>query len=239
MTLSRTRITLEPAWVLHTRPYRDTSSLVEALTRDHGRVGLVARGVRGPRGRWRGSLQPFRPLLLSWAGRGELATLTACEADGQALPLRDEALLSAWYMNELLMRLTQRNDPHPPLFAAYSESLTRLAERPAAALRLFEKRLLDELGWGASYDHACDGGSAVVGGKRYGFVPDRGVLESGAGEVEVSGETLLAIAAERFDDESVILEARMVLRCALEPHLGGRPLHSRELLHRWRRAHMR
>lgn len=229
-----TRITLEPAWVLHARPYRDTSLLVEAFARDHGRVGLVARGVRSARGRWRGLLQPAQPLLLSWSGRGELGTVSGCEPAGPALPLQDEALMSAWYVNELLLRLLQRDDPHPPLFATYEETLNSLAMRPAAALRVFEKRLLDELGWGASYDQACDDGSAVVGGRRYGFIPDRGVLADAAGEIEVEGATLLAIATETFDDDAVLKEARKLMRTALEPHLGGRPLHSRELLAEWR-----
>lgn len=228
------RVTLEPAWLLHVRPWRDTSVLIEAFTRDHGRVGLVGRGVRGPRGRWRGLLQPLQPLLVSWSGRGELVGLNACEPAGPAVVLRDEPLMSAWYLNELLMRLLQRHDAHPQLFAAYGEALAALHEQAGVALRLFEKRLLDALGWGAAYDQAADNGSPVVASARYGFSADRGVLALGGGDLEVDGRTLLALAAERFPDDQTAIAARSVLRLALAPHLGGRPLHSRELLKAWR-----
>lgn len=229
-----TRVVLEPAWILHARPWRDTSMLVEALSRDHGRVGLVARGARGPRGRWRALLQPLQPLLISWSGRGELGTLSACEAAGPALVLRDEPLMSAWYMNELSLRLLQRNDAHPPLFSAYGEALSGLERAPAVSLRLFEKRLLDTLGWGASYDHANDDGSAVERGRRYGFAADRGVLAQGPGDIEVDGATLLALAAEELTEAQATGEARVLLRIALTEHVGARPLHSRELLKEWR-----
>lgn len=228
------RVTLEPAWLLHVRPWRDTSVLIEAFARDHGRIGLVGRGVRGPRGRWRGLLQPLQPLLLSWSGRGELGGLTACEPAGPAVALRDESLLSAWYMNELLMRLLQRHDAHPQLFAAYGEALGSLHAELAVPLRLFEKRLLDALGWGAAYDQAADDGSAVDASRTYGFSADRGVLAHGAAELIVDGRTLLALAAERFPDAETAAAARHVLCAALAPHLGGRPLHSRELLMAWR-----
>ena len=127
------RVALAPAWVLHARPYRDTSLLLEALTDEHGRVGLVARGVRGPKGRWRGLLQPLQPLLLSWSGRGELGTVAGCEAAGPAVVLRGEALLSAWYLNEVLLRVLQRNDPQPAIFSVYGAALAALATEPAPA----------------------------------------------------------------------------------------------------------
>lgn len=228
-----TRVVLEPAWLLHVRPWRDTSVIAEAFTRDHGRVGLLARGVRGPRGRWRGLLQPLQPLLLSWSGRGELGGVSACEPAGAAVILRDEALLSAWYVNELVMRLVQRHDPHPPLFNAYGTALHELANDPATALRRFEKRLLDALGWGASYADAGD--EAVVAGRRYGFSPELGVVAAGSGRIDVDGATLLAIASEDFSDPERAVEARGVLRVAITAHLGDRPLQSRELLKEWRK----
>ena len=230
------RVALVPAWVLHARPYRDTSLLLEALTDEHGRVGLVARGVRGPKGRWRGLLQPLQPLLLSWSGRGELGTVTGCEAAGPAVALRDEPLLSAWYLNEVLLRVLQRNDPQPAIFSIYGVALAALAAgpAPAAPLRLFEKRLLDALGWGPAYGHAADDGSAVVAGRRYGFTPERGVLAAGGGDIEVDGAALLALAREDLSDPAAAAGARRVLRTALAPHLGERPLESRALLRQWR-----
>lgn len=230
------RVTLAPTWVLHTRPYRDTSLLVEALSEEYGRVGLVARGVRGARGRWRGLLQPLQPLLLSWSGRGELGTVTACEPAGAAVPLRDEALLSALYMNEVLLRVMQRSDPQPAIFQIYGDTLAGLAGADAAvALRLFEKRLLDALGWGAAYDHTADDGTPVDAAGRYRFAADRGVLSSGAGDLEVTGDALLALAREDLSDPRVLADARRVLRAALAPHLGDRPLQTRELLKEWRK----
>lgn len=228
------RITLEPAWVLHARPWRDTSLLLEVFTRDHGRVGMVARGVRGPRGRYRGLLQPLQPLLLSWSGRGELKTLAGCEAAAPVVMLRDEAMLSTWYLNELLLRFLQRDDSHPALFAAYGEAVHGLAGGAPAALRLFEKRLLDELGWGADYDRVADDGSAVKADREYGFSPERGVVNDG-GLVRVSGATLLALAREEIDGAAVLRESRRLLRAAVDAHLGGQPLRSRELLRQWRR----
>ena len=228
------RITLEPAWVLHARPWRDTSLLLEAFTRDHGRVGMVARGVRGPRGRFRGLLQPLQPLLLSWAGRGELKTLSGCEAAAPVVTLRGESMLSAWYVNELLLRVLQRDDPHPALFAAYAQVMQGLAHGAPAALRLFEKRLLDELGWGADYDRVADDGSAVVAEGEYGFTPERGVVMQG-GALRVRGASLLALAREELDDAGELREAKRVLRAAVDAHLGDHPLRSRELLRQWRR----
>lgn len=231
-----TRVALEPCWVLHARPWRDTSLLVEVLARDHGRVGLVARGVRGPRARFRGLLQLAQPLLLSWGGRGELKTLSGCEADGPAVPLRGDALLSLWYMNELSLRLLQREDPHPALFATYTEAIHGLSAGSPGNLRVFEKRLLDELGWGPDYGRAADDGSEVVAGRSYGFSADRGVLAAGGGEVAVEGATLLALAQEHIDDPVLAHDARRLLRVALDAHLGDRPLQSRELLRQWPRV---
>lgn len=231
-----TRVALEPAWVLHARPYRDTSLLVESLTRDHGRVGLVARGVRGPRGRLRALLQPLQPLLMSWSGRGELATLAACEGAGAAYALRDEALLSAWYANEVLLRVLQRGDPQPTVHESYGRLLAALAAGadPAATLRVFEKRLLDALGWGAAYDHLAADGAPVEPGRHYGFAAERGVVAAGAGEVDVDGAALLALAHEDLSDPAVAADARRVLRAALAPHLGDKPLETRTLLKAWR-----
>lgn len=228
------RITLEPAWVLHARAWRDTSLLLETFTRDHGRVGMVARGVRGPRGRFRGLLQPLQPVLLSWSGRGELKTVSGCEAAGPVVMLRDEAMLSAWYVNELLLRVLQRDDSHPALFAAYGEVMHGLAHGAPATLRLFEKRLLDELGWGADYDRVADDGSAVIADAEYEFAPDRGVVKAG-GSLRVSGATLLALAHEELEGASVLREAKRLLRVAVDAHLGDQPLRSRDLLRQWRR----
>lgn len=228
---------MEPAWLLRVRPWRDTSMLIEGFSGVHGRVGLVARGVRSPRGRWRGLLQPFQPLYLGWSGRGELATLTMAEPAGHARALRGDVLLSAYYLNELLLRLLARNDPHPRLFDAYGMALDGLQARPpAGVLRLFEKRLLDELGYGLSLSHTADTGEAVDAGRRYRFDVRRGPLLSGADLPEVSGATLLALSAESLDDPVQQREARFILRAALDACLGPQPLRTREMLADYRRS---
>ncbi|MGH8444249.1 MAG: DNA repair protein RecO, partial [Solimonas sp.] len=149
--MAQGRVTLEPAYLLNRRPYSDSSLLLEAFTREHGRIGLVARGARGAKSKLRGLLQPFNPLLLSWNASGELATLTAAESAGPALVLAGERVFYGWYLNELLLRLLQRQDAHPALFEAYALAVQQLpgeAEHAQDALRLFEKALLAEIGYG-------------------------------------------------------------------------------------------
>ena len=235
------RVEVAPGYVLHARAWRETSLILEAFTRDHGRTGLVARGVRSARSRLRGLLLPFQPLLLSWTGRGELPTLTGADTEGPPRPLRGRALFSGFYLNELLLKLLPRGDAHPELFADYRDALAGLAADRAAdpALRLFEKRLLDALGYGPTFDRSADTGAPIVPDKRYRYVLARGPIEetgivpageAGEGPV-VSGGTLAALAQERLDDDDrrERTEARRLMRAILAPHLGPRPLGSREL----------
>ncbi len=126
-----TRVSLQPAYVLHHRPYRDSSLLLEIFTPDHGRVGLAARGARSPKSRLYGVLQPFQPLLISWVGRGELATLSGAEASGPPQRLQGKSVISGFYINELLLRLLHRHDPHAALFDGYARTLPLLAQAVA------------------------------------------------------------------------------------------------------------
>src|SRR5215475_2103479 len=144
MTRNVRRITLAPAYILHHRPYRDTSRILDVITRDHGRLTLFARGVRGPKAKLASVLQPFQMLLLSWTGRGEAAQLTGAEYAQSAPALPASCLMAAFYLNELLMKLTTRHDPLPLLFDIYHETLERLrrGEPLEPRLRIFEKRLL-------------------------------------------------------------------------------------------------
>lgn len=229
------RISLQPAFILHSRPWRDTSALLDVLTAEHGRIGVVARGVR--RAARRGSsgalLQSFTPLLLSFTGRSELKTLTSVEAAGSASRLSGERLFSALYINELLVRLLHRNDPHPGLFLAYGQAVEALAGDLAldAVLRRFELALLDELGY--SFDFATEGhsGQPVEPGERYYFEPGCGLVLWRGGRDQpplFSGGDLLAIARGEYDG-GARLPARRLLREVLAAHLGGAPLRSREL----------
>ncbi len=163
------RVEQQPAFVLHARPWRETSLLIEALTRDHGRVGLVARGVRAVRSRLpRAALQPLTPLNISWSGRGELSTLTAAEPAGNALRASGEALLCALYLNELVARMLPRNDPHPGVFEEYFDAFTRLAgdDAPAWTLRRFERDLLGHLGYGLVLEADAETGESLDPGRR-------------------------------------------------------------------------
>src|SRR5215510_2303040 len=140
----RERITLEPAFVLHSREYRDTSRILDVFSASHGRLTLFARGARGPKSKLASLLMPFRPLLVSWSGRGDAAQLTAAETAGDSLTLPSRQVLSGFYLNELIITLTTRHDPQPQLFEDYALALQQLAADTSAepALRVFEKRLL-------------------------------------------------------------------------------------------------
>lgn len=233
------RAQLEPAYVLHRRPYRETSLLVEALTREHGRIGLVARGARGERSRLRGTLQPFVPLLLSWSGQRELMSLTGAECVEGETPrgeLPGRALLSGFYLNELLIRLLPRLDPHPAIYDAYVEALAGLArlEVEEAVLRVFEKRLLASLGYGLVLGGADCTGKPLDPEGTYRYQVETGAIpgdSSGEG-VMVQGATLLAVAEERAGDQRSAREAKRLMRYVLQHYLGDRPLESRSLFRR-------
>ena len=228
------RIELEPSYVLHHRPYRETSLIIEVFGRDTGRVGILAKGARRPKSRSRGMLQPFRPLLLSWSARRELATLTGAEPSGYLSRLTGRDLFNALYMNELLMRLMHRHDPHPELFESYGFALGCLAagESTESVLRIFEKHLLEAIGYGLVLDCEVDTGVPVEGGYEYSYQADRGPMRTAAREgpsVRVRGGTLLALANERLDDADVLNEAKRLMRSVLRQYLGDQPLATRSL----------
>lgn len=224
------RVQLAPGYLLHHRPWRDTSRILEIIARDHGRLTLFARGVRGPRSRLAPILQPFRPLLLSWSGRGEAAQLTGAEAAGESLPLPSPALMSGFYLNELLLKLTTRHDPHPELFDDYHHTLETLkAGAPLErSLRLFEKRLLENLGYGLLLGSEAQSGQAVGADAYYHFSPAVGLVPAVA-EVTgvVSGRSLLSLEREELETPEALEDARRVLRAALGQCLEGRELASR------------
>jgi DNA repair protein RecO (recombination protein O) len=231
--VSGARVMMQPAYVLHHRPYRETSSLLELLTEAHGRTGAVARGARHASSRWRGLLQPFRPLLLSWSGRGDLVTLTAAEAASPLLAIPAARLMSAWYANELLLRLLGRHDPQRGVFLAYATLLAELAGDglETRALRLFEKRLLDALGYGLALTHDALTGAPIDPARSYAYRLERGPQEVGVaeGELVIAGSSLLAIARETLGDEAALRDARRLLRASLDLYLGERPLKTREV----------
>lgn len=228
------RVQLDPAFVLHTRPYRNSSLLVDLLSTSHGLVSAVARSARGPKSRYRGILQPFAPLLVSWSGRSELKTLGQVEAQGAPFALTGEALFCGFYLNELLIRLLHREDPHPVLFKAYETVLTGLCDpaRWLVPLRLFEKRLLSEVGYGLCLHEAADTRLPIQPEQYYLYLPDRGFILTDAsteGSMIFSGRTLLALHHEKLEDDDCLQKVKRLLRIALTYQLGDKPLKSRSL----------
>lgn len=216
------------AYFLHTRPYRETSQLVELFTAEQGRLSAVLRGAR--RGK-SSAPQLFQPLLVELAGGGELKTLRLAEAAGPALMLAGTALFSAFYLNEILVRLLPREEALPALFVAYAEVLGHLQDGadPAARLRRFECQLLDVLGYGIDFSHDSDSGEPVDPAFGYDFHPERGFMRSHALQPLVSGTVLLQLAAGDWAAPAAAAAAKRINRLALARLLGGRPLKSREL----------
>jgi DNA repair protein RecO (recombination protein O) len=223
---------LAPAYVLHQQAYRDTSRIVEVLTSDHGRLTLFARGANGPKSALRGNLRPFQRLLVSWSGHTEACALVSAEIDGGLTRLSNERLMSGFYLNELLLKLTERGDPHPDIFFAYASCMESLCAGAAeeATLRLFEKRLLHDLGYGLELV-TTDEGRPVEPGSYYRFAVERGpqlcVAEAPGA---IYGRSLADLDAETFDDARTLRDAKRVLRSAIDACLEGRPLKSREML---------
>lgn len=234
MTRTVRKAVLTQAWVLHHRPFRDTSRILEVFSREAGRVTLFARGARGPKSRSASLLQPFVPLLVSWRGHGDAATLTAVElageATGRALGLPPAAVMPGFYLNELILRLTTRDDPHAGLFDAYADALHLLAAggAPEGPLRAFERRMLDELGYGVDLKAEMDSGRAIDPEGRYVYRAGQGVARAIADAPgAVAGRSLLNLAADRLESPAEFEEARRVLRAALDYCLEGRELATR------------
>jgi DNA repair protein RecO (recombination protein O) len=225
------RVDAQPALVLHARAYRETSLLLECLTRDHGRVGLIARGVRRERTKLpRGLLQPLQPLLLGWTGRGELATLTHAEADASALPMPVDRLYSVMYLNELILRLCARNDPNTELFETYQQCLRRLSqgEPEGWTLRRFERDFLQMLGYGLVLDRDCESGTALDPATDYAYGADSGpqTWRGDPRALRVSGAALLALARDEMPDSAQCGELRQLMRGLLQHQLGGSRLNA-------------
>jgi DNA repair protein RecO (recombination protein O) len=230
----RERVLLETGFVLHQRPYRNSSQLLECFTAAHGRIGLVARGSRRATSRQRALLQPFVPLRLSWVRRGELGRLTEVEPDGSSPSLDTRRLLAAYYSNELLLRLLARGDPNGEVFSCYSRCLAQLAagESAARTLRLFELRLLGSLGYGLELTTDAASGEPIVPERHYRFELEdglRAVTPSSGGDL-YSGRELISLSGEILADEASLKAAHRLLGRVLAAYLGERPLKSRLVL---------
>ena len=228
------RVDLNPAYVLHARAYRETSQILEVFTADHGRVGLIARGARRPKSAFRGLLNPFQPLRLSWSGRGELATLRAADLGGIAPDLSGDRVMAGFYVNELLMKLLGRSDPHPELFAHYISLIAGIGrgELLEPLLRRFELQLLSELGYELNLDKDAATHQPLQPDQSYEFRVEEGavpVSTGGPAGLVFSGATLLAIGRMEFADENYLRDAKRLLRSVLNHHLGDRGLQTRRV----------
>lgn len=227
------RSELEAAFVLHRRPYGETSLIVDFLTLGQGRLSTVAKGAGRSGSRWQADLQPFHPLRISWSGRRPLKTLTGAEATASALGLNGNQLFCGFYLNELLQRLLSESEPAPLLFSAYLDALEQLAHSEVAmepVLRRFEQHLVRELGFGISWTQTTDTEAGVRADGVYGFDPGRGVLEQSRGVLSaIPGWQLRALAEDRLEDPQVLKTAKQLMRRLIDHLLQGRPLHSRRL----------
>ena len=231
----REQVHLERSFILHQRSYKNSSQLLDCLVENYGLVTLVAQGSRRSKTGQRAVLQPFVPLRVSWVRRGELGRLTQVEPASAAMQLVGRGLLAGYYINELLLRLMARGDANTVIFSCYSRCLSDLRS-PAAvprALRLFELRLLEALGYGVELDTDIETGRPIEPAVMYRFEPERGAhMHRGSPDVEglFSGRELIALREGQLDDEAALRAAQRLLAGLLNLYLGDRPLKTRAVM---------
>ncbi|MDC9719727.1 MAG: DNA repair protein RecO [Gammaproteobacteria bacterium] len=233
----------QPAYVLHSRPWRESSVIADLFTLNQGRVSVIVHGARKSKGKQpakRALVQPFTPLLVSFSGRGELRTSVQFDGAGPPLPLAGNGLYSGLYINELLLKLLAIDDPYPHLFAYYQAALNQLAHNPQLeqCLRPFEVHLMNELGYHVNLDKDFVSGLPVVASENYQLHPLQGVCLS-QGPVDqttsavnipiITGNILLQLAAGQYTDKECLKVAKYMARVNLDQLLGGKPLQSRNL----------
>jgi DNA repair protein RecO (recombination protein O) len=230
----------QPVFVLHTYPFKETSLVVELFSRDFGRVAAVAKGARRPRSAMRGMLQSFQPLVGAWSGKNELRNLHSLEWGEGLLLLQGQALMCGFYMNELLLRLLPREDPHEALFDYYAQTLRSLCKSQvnnqdaAITLRRFELKMLQEMGYAVPLD--CDEeGAPIAPSQAYFYIPERGACALQAKEwqqngVQLFGKTLLDMAKDDYAELPTQQQSKQLMRALLGHYLGDKPLHTRQLL---------
>jgi len=228
------RVVQQPAFVLHSYPYSETSLIVDVFARDYGRIPVMAKGAKRPHSKLRGVLQTFQPLSVSWSGKGEMRTLIEAEWVGGLLPVEKSALLCGFYLNELLVKLLARDDPHPGLFDHYVATLNQLAhDEPAPIiLRKFERALLKESGVVGDFTQCVLTNEAVVPERIYVIDPERGPRPAHASDVwpKVSGKTLLDMEQEDYADPVTQTQSKFLMRFLLGHHLGTASLNTRQIL---------
>lgn len=236
----RRRETNRPAFVLHSYPWKETSLVVELFTRSHGRIPAIAKGARRPHSAMRGLLMAFQPVLATWSGKGDLRILHSAEWRGGVPQLSGVALLCGFYLNELLVKVLARDDPHERLFDTYASAIRELSDPasgvPAAILRRFEKSLLMELGYAIELTRDAGSHTPVAAERRYRYAPELGPVELRGGPAQgeeaetVRGRTLLDIARDDYSDPVTAAEAKRLMRALIHHHFGRLELHTRQLV---------
>lgn len=228
----------QPGYVLHSYPYQETSLIVEIFTREFGRVGVVAKGAKRPHSPLRSVLMPFHALTLDWSGKSELKTLRTAEWRGAFRLLKGRALICGFYLNELLLKLLHRDDPHDTLFDVYEQTLQALLEGGdhAIVLRCFEKRLLSELGYALILDRDTVSQRPLEAYRRYQYVIDRGPVPTDTREstdesgLELLGQTLIDMQNDHYTSAVTQQQSKTLMRTLIGHYLGKQILHSRQLL---------
>jgi DNA repair protein RecO (recombination protein O) len=224
----------QPAFVLHSYPHKETSLIVDVFSRDYGRIAVIAKGAKRPHSKLRGVLQTFQPLSVGWSGKSEVRTLTSAEWVGGLVPLEKSALLCGFYLNELLVKLLARDDPHPALFDHYVSTLNQLAhDEPAPiVLRKFERALLKETGVAANLTISTATGETVETDHMYVVDPEYGPRPAMPSDTSprVSGQTLLDMENEDYSSSATQSQSKFLMRYLLAHHLGGTPLNTRQIL---------
>ncbi|MGH8559610.1 MAG: DNA repair protein RecO [Methylococcales bacterium] len=225
------RISLQSAFVLHGRPYRESSLLLDVFSRDYGKIALLAKGVRGNRSRLSAILQPFIPLSLSWSGKTDLQTLTGAEQIPPGICLQGRRLYCGLYLNELLSYFLHRHDAHRNLFSHYAAALVALAGLGEAeeTLRYFELALLEEIGFGLQIEQDAEHGGPIRPDRRYEYRIGLGLVESNNLLGGIAGSTLINLARRSLDGPVQLSESKKMMRAVIDHHLAGKALRSRSL----------
>ena len=235
MITTHRRVEQQAAYILHHRPFRDTSQILDVISRDHGKLAVVARGSRGARSRLKGILRPFMPLSVSWVIKSDLGTLTGAEVLGAPLRLSGDALLSGYYVNELILHFLHRHDPQPGVFDAYGQTIRALASADAdiaPCLRQFEIELLRQVGYALNLNREYGSNDKLDADQDYEYRVEQGAVpvSRAEGPLVFKGGTLTAISDQRFDEPEVLRAASRLLRDVISFHLDGKELKSRKVL---------
>jgi DNA repair protein RecO (recombination protein O) len=220
----------QPAYILHQQAYRESSLIIDVLTRDLGRMSLIAKGVRKTKSKTVGQLRPFAALSLSFFGRSDLKTLTDVETIGLSDELTGLTLYCGFYINELVCHFLHKDDPHPEVFEDYHQCLSGLAQgaQVEAALRTFELNLMDNIGYGINFSYDLHHEKPMALNKKYRFNKEAGLIEAADGQF--SGISLMAIAQRNFEDPQTLSEAKLLMRTVIDSHLQGKCLNSRSVI---------